>query len=133
MNSENLKQVRDAIASNPAQYDQGIYAHDCGTPACIAGWAAHLSLKPDEALRLSIIQGRTRPIDTIHNRAREWLDLPLSDANDMFEPAPVLRKEDARGYTKPTLPEALAMLDRAIETGKVVWKELPRVSEGEGV
>ena len=136
MNAENLKQVRDVIASNPDQYDQGFYTHRCGTPACIAGWAASLSLKPGEMLIASSVatEGVGVFLNSIHNRARMWLGLSPHDAGRMFNADPLVRCDGGDYYhDKPTVLEALAMLDHAIEAGEVVWKELPRVSEGEGV
>ena len=132
MNVERLKQVRDVIASSPDQYDQGIFAHKCGTPACIAGWAASLSLKPGEKLTWACVATGVQSdrVDTIPNRAAMWLDLAPHDAVKMFDGAPLwVRKGDGYGYDEPTVQEALAMLNHAIETGEVVWWRV----EGEDV
>ena len=127
MNVERLKQVRDVIASNPDQYDQGIFTHKCGTPACIAGWAAHLSLQDGEQLTWACVATGVQSdrVDTIHNRAGKWLGLSPHDAVEMFDGAPLfVRKGDGYGYDEPTIQEALAMLDHAIETGEVVWRRV---------
>ena len=130
MNSERLKQVRDAIASDPDQYDQGYYVNECGSPACVAGWAAHLSLEPGEALGwwgLRMPDGRYR---NPHLRAQMWLGLSSHDAGRMFDETPLwVNREDRSIYDEPTVQEALAMLDHAIETGEVVWKRLPTGEE----
>ena len=125
MNVERLKQVRDVIASNPDQYDQGIFSHKCGTPACIAGWAAHLSLQDGEQLTWACVATGVQSdrVDTIPNRAAMWLDLTPHDAVEMFDGAPLLVRRGGWGsHREPTVQEALAMLDRAIETGEVVWE-----------
>lgn len=43
-NAELIRQVADAIEAHPEQYDQCHYVPDCGTTACIAGWAAVIAL-----------------------------------------------------------------------------------------
>ena len=132
MNVERLKQVRDVIASSPDQYDQGIFAHECGTPACIAGWAASLSLKSGETLTWACVATGVRSdrVDTIPNRAAMWLDLTGDESDDMFDSTPLLVRYGGWGsHREPTVQEALAMLDHAIETGEVVWRRV----EGEDV
>ena len=124
MNVENLKKVRDAIAQNPTTYDQRWYAHECGTPACIAGWAASLSLRDGETLNWGGIKRPDGRYANPHTRAQQWLGLSPHDAGRMFDEHPVLSGGEFR--VDPTVQEALAMLDRAIETGKVVWEERHR-------
>ena len=135
MNVERLRQVRDAIASDPDQYDQGHYVNECGTPACIAGWAVYLSLKPGETLDDGLVNTRVGPFDTVHDRAKKWLGLTENESDEMFNAAPLweYRGEVRYGcrYYKPAVQDALAMLDHAIETGEVVWKALSRMLEGE--
>ena len=111
MNVENVKKVRDKIASHPEKYDQTVVVHDCGTPACIAGYASLM----EDADR------RTHHMDA----AREFLGLSGVQASLLFSAIPY----EYPGFAPPTVDEALAVLDHLIETGKVRWP--PRDQEDE--
>ena len=103
MNIENMRKLRDVIAESKT-YDQRRFFHPCGTPACLAGHACMLA---GEKAQWSV--DRTVII------AEDWLGLSVTEAADAFYAGPM-------GDDAPTKEDALAMLDRAIETGKVRWK-----------
>ena len=131
MNFARLDQVKAAIIENPGKYDQSAWLHGCGTPACIAGWAAHLSLQDGESLvwcgptgtdvgvwsesSVPLVIGDTGAVFDIAHRAKEWLGLSRDEAQIMFEADPL-------PWGEPISPDdAVAMLDHAIETGNIVW------------
>ena len=37
-----LQRIAHRIEATPDKYDQSIWEHPCGSPACVAGWACHL-------------------------------------------------------------------------------------------
>ena len=126
MNKERLAMVRDAIAANPDEYDQVSWLHRCGTPACIAGWAAHLSLEEGENLKLdtndegrAYVMRGSMIVGYVNDRARKWLDLGWTQANTMFMSWPFGEEADR----SPNPDEAVAMLGHAIKTGEVLWLE----------
>ena len=132
MNKERLAMVRDAIAANPDGYDQVAWLHSCGTPSCVAGWAAYLSLEEDETLCIvtrdqkayahvmrGSLMGEYAIVDDVRVRAVNWLELNASQSDGMFMPFPF--GED--GVRSPSPNEAVAMLGHAIETGEVLWLE----------
>ena len=132
MNIERLQTVRDTIAANADQYDQDIYLHPCGSPACIAGWAAHLSLREGERLTVrgpalgSYVVDENDLMEHVEWRAREWLDLTRNERIDMFYGEPIdYRDDNGMLHSRTsTVGEALAMLDNAIKRQKVQWEDL---------
>ena len=132
MNIERLEQVAAAIEANMTDYDQSRWLHPCGTPACIAGWAAHLSLQEGETLREQgaichafVERGAFKGFDTVENRAREWLDLTAAEAHAMFDDMCVPIECDGEiEHRTPCVDEALNMLDHAIATQTVTWEAL---------
>lgn len=124
MNRENIKIVRDHIASLPPErfdmrftfgdsgrvnerwYEHSVTAHEllhpCGTAACIAGWALAV-LTPDSKKRLSSDDAAN--LFGIDHHAGDTLFMP-----DGFS--------DPGRYTQP---QAVAVLDHLLATGKVDW------------
>ena len=131
MNFERLKQVRDVIIANPDKFDQNAWLHNCGTPACIAGWAAHLSLQDGESLgwcapaelfaglssepRIPLVVDADNEFVVVGGRAREWLGLSHEEADTLFDASPI------PGGEWVSVHDAVATLDHAIETGNIVW------------
>ena len=133
MNTQRLQAVRDIIAAHPSKYDQDQYLHPCGSPACIAGWAAHLSLREGESLsRLNlpcgsyVLNERGTIAAHVMSRAGEWLGLTPLEKLAMFEGDPIdYWEDDGEMLSRPsTVQEALAMLDHAIKRQKVEWQDL---------
>ena len=128
MNTRRLKMVREAIAADPKKYAQDVWLHECGTPACIAGWAAFLSLQAGEVLLKAsadcfVLDARGHRRSTVAETAGEWLELNWTQRREMFHGHPVV-SFDANGnlHRRPASPaEALDMLDRAIIAGTVLW------------
>ena len=111
MNVERLRKLRDVIAESKT-YDQKEYFHDCGTPACLAGHATVLALGYEgSSTDHEEMQSFSEDSEEI---AGDWLDLSYTECGVMFNCHP-LPRHDA------TKEDALAMLNRAIETGKVRW------------
>lgn len=121
INVENIKKVRDHIAAvdakrvnmqvwasnkaDPAQLPSDVVPtllHDCGTCGCIGGWTEALlgrSIKGDGAVMIEEDVG-------------ELLGLDDRGAWKLFYP---------RDIENRTQAEAVAVLDRLIETGEVDW------------
>ena len=114
MKVNNIKEVRDEIASKPENYNQTVVYNACGTPACIAGHAAHLATPPGGYQNINC-----------WDFAKDFLGLTGEQATDLFSSFPYPRQHDAPA----TVDEALAVLDNLIETGKVRWP--PRDQEDE--
>src|SRR4051794_35671812 len=80
MNLALLLEIADRIAKQPAAFDMREWAakSDCGTEACIAGWA----------MLLSDIEPALGPSDECHevnfNDGARLLDLSLSEAQALF-------------------------------------------------
>jgi hypothetical protein len=124
MNKENILKVADAIENATLTKDHGIgfnmayffessghledHTHqECGTTACIAGWASLISEKE--------VAARDDP-DVMEDVAMEYLGLSNMQAVDLFY---------ARCVRKPmadiTQAEAVRVLRHLAETGKVDW------------
>lgn len=71
---ERLRTVEHSVERTPTQqtnkFWMNVLTYECGTPACIAGWAAWYALEMPETMT---------PINTnIERRAAEWLGLDYS-------------------------------------------------------
>ena len=107
MNIENIKLVRDHIASLPPErFDMRHFnaARECGTEACIAGWAcAVLGMMPDGEFGYVRTTARVFGISREDSWALCWPDdgeSPVWDAST---------------------PQAVRVLDLLMETGEVQW------------
>jgi hypothetical protein len=138
LNVRNLKKLRAHLTRTPPEkFDLSVWFRDpvldrsnealrvagvtcgttregsCGTVACIAGHTLAL-FQPDAPI--------PGPIDTLL-KATDYLGLTSQQANELFTP----RDPDPYGlhpseYRKTiTLPQAIATIERLIETGEVSW------------
>ena len=105
-------EVAQAIEESAEQYDQELYIHPCGSPACVAGFTAWVMRGGPENLDWSYADG------TCERDATRGLQLTPQEARDMFMPRPFA------GYDDPeaTAGEAMEMLRRYQGTGIVQWR-----------
>ena len=124
LNKKLLLEIADHVESHPEQYDQETWVgrnddnyvpcgpgkhidpYDCGTSACIAGWAVLLSNKPV-------------PV-SFQNEAAKLLGLSSSDAATLFD-----ENWCAEGYD--------IRLDDEIQRAKYAADALRRIAAGESV
>ena len=125
MDIEALKRTRDLIAAHPGSYDQALWAHECGTPACVAGFAVvanggKLVMTQDDNDHVRF------PLDPecywIPQAAEHCLALTPEESKAMFAGYPM----GGRSVSAKQAKQAIRMLNHAIETGEVVWQ--PEVS-----
>ena len=86
------------------QYDQENWAHDCGTPACIAAWTVWLFDRE--------IYGQAAPFG---KWAARLLGLTVPQGEELFMGKPY------GPYRHPTPLEAADCLRNLADTGSVVW------------
>jgi hypothetical protein len=104
MNRENVRRVRDHIASlPPEQVNMGtvVSERECGTVACIAGWCLHLFGEDLGSEALGISDGRIARLIT-----------PPGWSRDRERP------EHEKLYPKARV---VATLDHLLATGEVDW------------
>lgn len=126
MNKKNIRGLALAILQgelakrerNPIGFNLGPYfsedtdqspdksGHNCGTVACIAGWAHFLH------------GGRSKNHSKIFNHAKEVLGLDDTKAYELFAPFSYKR-------AKVTPSDAALALFTLAETGKVDWSHVP--------
>jgi len=102
-NVENLKKLRDQLSRLPDEkFNMGpiISHHECGTVACIAGWASLLNGGPDDGRALGF--------------ASRWLGLTSDEAHALF--LGDWHPSGGFGLTRDeiTRADAIAELDRMI-------------------
>ncbi len=122
MNVQNIIRLADAIESHEIEslgFNQAAWlsfsgyddqsGHNCGTVACIAGWAARIALgrQPDP------YGNRHESISAI---AAEWLELDETLADELFIAYGLWKNLD-----KVTSAEAVQVLRELAATGKVNW------------
>ena len=120
MNKERILALADLVEQQPhsieSGFNMGELIHGCGTPSCIAGWAAWESAGRPEMMVAE--EGYA-----IENEASDWLGLPhivessyATDLSfDLFYPI-------GFGFDDITPKHAAFTLRRLAETGKVDWR-----------
>ena len=120
MNKNNVLKLAGVVEKSTT-YDQTIYAHTCGTPACIAGHAALLAAPHGKFV---VTETRSWPrfkfpsggdIWYVSDVAQVWLNLNDWWADQLFQPIPL-------GKAKKVTPaQAGKVLRHLAETGEVDW------------
>jgi hypothetical protein len=116
VNKERILALADLIEQQPHAdkeasegFTMSSITHDCGTPACIAGWAAW------EAVGRK--NGDLYDFDLdIEGKARDFLGISPTKADALFYPY------EFKAYGEITPSEAAATLRRLAETGQVDWQ-----------
>lgn len=112
MKKKNMIELADYIEQlDPKNFDMTTISK-CGTPACIAGHAAFLSVGQDQS-KYGVI------VDAM-GAAREWLGLDISDEKTFF------LDYDYRDYSGITPEKAAVVIRKCAELDHVpndVWSE----------
>ena len=133
VNKKLFNEIADAVEKEPSLYDQSYWGNcDCGSPACIAGWAVHLAgvsratLATGDGIDVVAAQqlfgskaAKTARADLLQIFSPWW-------PNNWFSLAGVKPKgrDLGVGYDrKPTAGQAVKIC-RAIADGKIPEKEL---------
>lgn len=136
INTQNVLDLADLVEKQPkadASHRDGFtmesFVHDCGSPACIAGWAAFMAIGKDskEYKRLFVDPEYINSADGMNDlemTAQDFLGIDRQLATDLFW-----------GNTSPdvTPKEAATTLRNLAETGKVSWgdrDDIERIMEG---
>jgi len=125
MNTENIRMLADVIgvqdhtsANSRHGFNMANYLHPCGTPCCIAGFAAKIS-EMEEVTKTGIF-----------NDAAEWLGIDLAMANELFcpqvhglLPAVSMQNGEKREMLHEDITPKMAkkVLMNLAETGIVDW------------
>ena len=118
---EFARRLAGVLRTNAEGYDQRTWTHECGTPACIAGWAAWLAMgaQPGEGIQE---HARIRSgCWEIREVARVSLGLGKEEAGEMFMPEPWVGWFATHGYRAPEAADAARMLEWYTYTGEVDW------------
>ena len=109
MNKEAVQRTIDTLRAEPESYDQSMWFHDCGTPACVAGYALYANLYPDE---IESLQGDCCSIPV---EAERILGLSPEEADRLFMESPYGEGVD------PSVDDAIEVLERFRDGGSVKW------------
>jgi hypothetical protein len=116
MNKERILALADLIEAQPhtglnekTGFNMGEYRHECGTPACIAGWAA--------AASVGDTTGTIKLEMYADIQAQQFLDLDGDQASALFQPP----CEDEDEWDEITPDHAAFTLRHLVKTGKVDW------------
>ena len=128
MNVENVNELIDHLKSiDDSEYDQRMYTHECGTPACIAGHSVYLA--EGENYDIEYHNDDTNDYENynyenynnenydISYEAADWLDISNEQTAILFRPYPLGKNEEI------TKLEAIMMLKNFIKTDQVVWRK----------
>ena len=116
MNSELVCRVADTIegleiGGKVGHFDMCLYTHECGAPACVAGWTCFLA----DGDALATAYG-----GMIHERARMLLGLDEDTADSLFTPSCRQWVDAPRLYKFP--PDKVALVLRHLAaTGTLEW------------
>ena len=115
MNIENVNKLIDHLESiKDSEYDQSIFNHDCGTPACVAGHTVYIAGAWSDYLLNNEVG--TNCMYIIYCAA-EYLGLSEKEENRMFRAFPFIHDLET------TKLEATNMLKNFIKTGEVIWRK----------
>lgn len=108
MDVERIRELADVIERLPhttPDADHGfsmeVYEHPCGTPACIAGWAAHVYNVADHVFP--------------EQNGAAALGMTVEEAAPLFEPL------DVCYWSEITPAHAAAVLRNLANTGEIDW------------
>lgn len=135
LNIHNLTILRDQIQHiPPSRFDMAAWStvkaddatatldqmrHNCGTAACIGGWAETLFVASQPEDRIGEADD-----ELVH----EALGITLEQANDLFFPYQQLRDADMEtDYNSLTQRQAVEVLDHLIATDSVDWPRAIRM------
>lgn len=116
MNIENIRALQAKLREvKKSETDTFSLIHwympsDCGTMACIAGWAYELTLTSDKSKCVSV--------NYLHSEAVKFLGITSEQAGPLFAP------NDVIDYYSVTVDEAIKTLDILIDTGLVDWSHV---------
>lgn len=92
--------------------------HDCGTAACIGGWAEVLFVAKDDDINIGTSEDA---------EIAEALGLSLDQANDLFFPLTAIKEAGFNtNYEQLTQAQAVDVLTHLMETGEVDWLRVVR-------
>lgn len=121
MNRDMMRRTADAIEANAQHFHQGEWLHkrgtDCGTQACVAGFAVSVSLDKslDEAWEAR--QDGSWPVSTIREEGAEVLDLTEYQATALFAMWPKTAEiQHAFGLTDEKMRELDSWLGSVIDS-----------------
>ena len=107
MNKEKIKKLIGVLDKSET-YDQSMFSHECGTPACIAGHACAM-----EGIELDKAE------EDIWIIAKEILGLTFKQSMYLFQASPYFTRRLVEKW------EAIKTLQHLLETGDVVWERGP--------
>lgn len=115
MNKERILALADLIEKQPhvklneaPGFNMSDYRHKCGTPACIAGWAAEIS--------------EENSFNGTNYLAEKYLELDRITAKMLFAPHFIAGYHKAwKSWNDITPQQAATTLRKLVETGEVDW------------
>lgn len=124
MNREKIQELRDHIAKlPPEQFDMRQWRdyNDCGTVACIAGWAVEInkSLFVGEYVPRSDIRGAARMVLQLSDLQAVRLFTPMESSHIGVQNNPGAIQCDMQDVTTA---QAVKVLDNLLLTGEVDWR-----------
>ena len=136
MNIENLKRTRDRIAAAPDEFLQFAWPDLGDRPVGIAGFAAvACGATLHRGARGTVAEWEapdgTKRKARVKTYATLVLELDARQAESMFAAKP-FDPESGTWIQHPNADQAIALLDRAMETGEVRWRVQDGTSPGEG-
>jgi len=129
MNIKRIERLRRLILAQPHAraddhhgFNMREYRHACGTPSCIAGYAAHMAME-DKKYKPKAMEGQGNvPVSVA---AARYLGIPMYKVgNPLFMPLGVPSYDDI------TPAQAAETLTRLMDTGKVDWSHVPGYAGG---
>lgn len=107
MNKDRLMKVREVVAVSPT-FQMDRYAHDCGTPACVAGHAI-----------VMFHEGELLPVSHYKGTAQELLGLSSDEADWLF-----LGMFSQKPLGEVTREAVIAAIDHLLAGGPVINREM---------
>ena len=110
MNTANLQKTRAYIAEHRGDFNQRLWMHECGTPACVAGVAVVAcsdgKLLPQKRCPFGMCYTSLGVVASVSRYARTLLGLNSVDARDMFLICLLYTSPSPRDRTRSRMPSS---------------------------
>lgn len=135
MNVKRIRELQNVLRENSEDFDMNSFIKEnCGTPACIGGWAAAMAIAEEQknevplkdTLNVAFNDFYDKELLPFSQTAKTFLEIDSRVATNLFYPwfaDPEWGGGKNLSVDPLTSDEAIETLNILIDTGEVIWPE----------